>query len=169
LRPSIEFNINNRCQDISLTSPVYFTHGGKWRVTLRHIIHANFGMHNHLEFDSRESILEGILIYRIQRSTIESNHIRLLVAWRGEYTKGLHVRAMLVEHDSELDEDKLRRIYQKYWHLLNAQNESIVTNWPFNGAKVLTVEKTNGGYKLDIFISEGDYNIIRPLRIDVDR
>jgi hypothetical protein len=142
-------------------------------------IDTNVVMRNYLEFHSRKDILEGILVYKIQRKHAksdrlcqdESKQVQLLVAWRGEYTKGSHVRALLVEHSRRLDKDKLGRLYQKYWHLLKARVDPIGRNWLLDDATVLitTVNAMNRGYGWDIFISEGKYSIWRPLWIDVKR
>jgi hypothetical protein len=70
------------------------------------------------------------LVYRIQRKHVgfaqdESKHIWLLVAWGGEHIKGLHVCALVVEHNKRLDEDRLKRLHQKYWSLLEEQFNAI--------------------------------------------
>jgi hypothetical protein len=142
----------------------------------------SFVMRHHLELDSEEDILDGALVYRIQRRHAasdepiqdESKSIQLLVTWRFEHTKGLHVRALLVEHDKELgwDKDKLKRLHQKCWHSLDAQVNSIRSNWLLDDTTVLmiTVKTMNGGHRWDILISEGMRDHIgRPLLIDVKR
>jgi hypothetical protein len=179
LQPSIAFNIYNQCQTIKLTSPVYFIHGGKWHAALDQKIDTNAIMRNHLELDSRVDILEGVLMYRLQRKYTmfskffndESRLIQLLVVWRIEYANELYVRALLVEHDSELDEDKLKRLYQKHWYLLGTQVDPIERNWRLRDGKglITTIETRNEGYKWDIFITEGKDGIVRPLWIDIDR
>jgi hypothetical protein len=174
-------NIHNRCQDINLTSPVYFIHGGRWHVIPDQEIDVSDVMWDYLEFDSEQDILEGALVYRIQRQNIESDeldqgeskNIQLLVAWCGEYTKGLHVRAFLVEHDSELDKDKLKRLYRKYWHSLDVWDGLIGSNWLLDNETVLMAASIvmNGGYKWSIFIYEEmtEDCIIRPLWMDAER
>jgi hypothetical protein len=119
----ISLNIYNRCQNINLISPVYFIHGGKWHAVPDQEIGINIVMRNYLEFDSGRDILEGVLVYKIQRKHIksdefvqdESKNIQLLIVWHVEHTKRLNVRALLVEYDNEFDKDKLRQLYQKYW------------------------------------------------------
>jgi hypothetical protein len=81
---------------------------------------------------------------------------------------------LLVEHDKEfnLNEDKLRRLYQKYWHLLKAQVDPNRSNWMLNDTTMLkiTVDVVNGGYKWNILVSKGkgdDFK--RPLWIDAER
>jgi hypothetical protein len=138
-------------------------------------------MRDRLEFDAGQGLLEGALVYKIQRRQHsesgefvqdESKSIQLLVAWRVEHTKGLHVRALLVEHDKELDEDKLRKLYRKYWHLLKTRVDSIRINWLLDDVTMLTttVKAMNGGYEWDIFISEGIRdNVKRLLWINIER
>jgi hypothetical protein len=133
LQSPISLNIRNRCQGINLTFPVYFIHGGRWHVAPDQEIDFNAVMQNCLEFDVGQDILEGTLVYRIQRKHTESvqdgsKRTHLLVAWHVERTRGLHVRALLIEHDNELDEDKLRRLHQKYWHSLGAWVNPIASN-----------------------------------------
>jgi hypothetical protein len=77
-----------------------------------------------------------------------------------------------VEYDKELDEDKLRRLCQKYWHLLKARIDPIGSEWILNDATVLTitVNVMRGGYKWNIFITEGERDSIeRPLWINAKR
>jgi hypothetical protein len=154
-------NIHNQCQNIHLLSPVYFIHGGKWHVVLDQEIDANVVMRKHLKSYSGEDILEGALVYRIQRKHVESAQdeskcIWLLVAWNGEYTKGLHVCALLVEYNKNLNEDRLRRLCQKRRPLLKAQANVTKSNWTLDDTTMLTttIEMTNEGYGWDIFISE---------------
>jgi hypothetical protein len=163
LQLPVLLNMHNWCQDIHLTSPVYFMHGGKWHVVPDQEICANTVMQNCLELDAGQDLLEGALIYRIQRKNAksarsiqdESKCIWLLVTWHGKHTEGLYVRVLLVEHDNELDENRLRRLYQKRWPLLKAQTKS---NWTLNDMTILktTIRVMNGGYRWDIFISEKD-------------
>jgi hypothetical protein len=73
---------------------------------------------------------------------------------------------LLVEHESELDEDKLMWLHQKYWHSLDTQVDTIESNWQLNDATVLKtkVNTMNGSYRWDIFISKGmGYSGKRPL------
>jgi hypothetical protein len=140
-------------------------------------------MKNYLEFDSGHDILEGALVYRIQRKQHTksdgftqdgSKIIQILVTWRIEYTEGLHVCALLVEYDKEfnLNEDKLRGLYQKYWYVLKGRLNPIGINWLLDDETVLktTVKVMNGGYKWDVLISEGEEDGIEiPLWIDAER
>jgi hypothetical protein len=80
-------------------------HGGKWHVTPCQEIDVDAMMQNRIEFYSRKGILEGALVYRIQKRHTESDEtaedkprsVQLLVAWHVDHTKGLNVRALLVE------------------------------------------------------------------------
>jgi hypothetical protein len=176
----VSLNVHNKCQYISLTSPVYFIYGGRWDVIPDQEIYTNAVMRNYLKLDSGQGILGGILTYKIQRKHTESDKliqneskcIQLLIAWCDGHTEGLHVRALLVEHDGELDEDKLMRLYQKYWYSLDVWVNPIGSNWLLDDTTILTttVEKMSGGYRWDILISEGMRdNIVRPLWFDVER
>jgi hypothetical protein len=157
----VSLNIHNRCQLISLISPVYFIHGGRWHVVPDREIDVDTVMQNRIELDTEQDILEGALVYRIQRKHVESAYdeskrIWLLVAWNGEYTKGLHVRALLIEYNKRLDEDRLRRSYQKRWPLLKTQPSATKSNWILDDVTMLvtTIKVTNRGYRWDISISE---------------
>jgi hypothetical protein len=157
--------------------------GGEWYTVFDQEIGSRDVMMNRLEFSSEQDILEGILVYKIQRQHAESDEsiqdeskcIQLLVAWHVEHTKGLHVRALLVEHDKEFnwDEDKLEQLHQKYWHSLDAWVHSDGGNWILDDESVLTlpVALTNGGYKFEIFISEEKkyINVMKPFWLDVER
>jgi hypothetical protein len=164
-----------------MTSPAYFVHGGKWHVAPNQEIDANDVMRNRIEFDSGQDVLEGALVYKIQmRQHIESDEfiqdelkvIELLVVWSFERTKGLHVRALLIEHDEKFDEDKLKKLYQVNADTLDARVEFIGSNWLLNDVTILmtAVKVMNGGYRCDIFISEGiQYNVKKPIWIDAER
>jgi hypothetical protein len=182
LQSPISLNIHNQCQGIDLTSPIYFIHGGKWHAIPDLKIDFDTVMLNRLEFDPGQDILEGALVYKIQIKHAESREfprdeskqIQLLVAWRIEYTRGLYVRAFLVEHGNEFnwDKDKLKRLYQKYWHVLKSWLNPTEFNWLLNDAMMLetTIKTMNEGYNWDIFISEGISNHFdRPFRIDEER
>jgi hypothetical protein len=181
LQSPVSLNIHNQCQDINLTSPVYFIHGGKWHVVPDQEIDVDAIMRSRLEFDSGQDILEGILVYKIQRQHAKSDefvqdkskNIQLLVAWHAEHTKGLHVRALLIEHDKEFnwDEDKLRELHQKCWCPLDAWANPTGSNWKLDDATMLTttIKVMNGDYRWDISISEEGDGIERPLWIDAER
>jgi hypothetical protein len=156
--------------------------GGRWNVAPDQEINVNAIMRNCIEFDTRQDILKGILAYRTHIQHTESDQsvqdeskcIWLLVVWCVEYKKGLHVHALLVEHDNELewDEDRLSELHQKCWYSLNAWIDPARNNWLLDDGAVLetTSKVMNGGYRWDIFISEGDIvNVRKPLWIDVER
>jgi hypothetical protein len=181
LQSPISLNIYNRCREINLISPTYFIHGGRWNVVPDQEIDVNTVMRNRIEFDTRQDILEGILAYRIHRQHAESDQsiqdgsksIWLLVVWRVEYTKGLHVHALLVGNDKklELDKDKLSELHQKCWHSLNVWINPTRNNWLLDDTAVLetTIRVMNGDYRWDIFISEGGGdNVERQLWIDME-
>jgi hypothetical protein len=179
LQSPVSLNIHNLCRYINLTSPICFIDGGRWNVIPNQ--ETNVVMRNHLELDAGQDVLEGVLVYRVQKrqhtefdkfAQDESKIVQLLVTWRIEHKEGLHIRALLVEHDGELDEDKLKRLYRKYWCLLKALINPIGSNWLSDDATVLatTVNIMNGGYRWDVFISEGkEDNVERLLWIDAER
>jgi hypothetical protein len=180
LRSPISLNIHNQFQGFNLTSPVSFIHGGRWHVAPSQEIDVNAIMRSHLRFDSEQDILEGALVYRVPRQYAEFDEsaqeklkdIQLLVVWRVEYARAFHVRALLVEHDKDLDEDKLWQLHQKYWHLLETQVETIENDWLLNDATALktAVNVMNEGHRWDISISEGiGDNVNRPLWIDTTK
>jgi hypothetical protein len=181
LQSPISLNIHNQCQDINLISPVYFVDGGKWHVAPDQKIDAHAIMRNCIEFDSEQDILKGALVYKMQRKRTESDksaqdksrRIQLLVAWHVEPTKELNVRALLIEHDSELNEDKLRKLHQKYWHLLNTRFGFIRNHRLSDEATILTTmsKAMNGGYRWDIFTfkKEKDKYAMEPLWTNSER
>jgi hypothetical protein len=161
LQSLVSLNIHNWCQNINLTSPIYFIHGGRWHVVPDKEIDVDAVMQNRLEFDAGQDILEGALVYRIQKKHAESaqdkpKRIWLLVAWNGEYTKELHVCVLLVEHNKRLDEDRLRKLYKRRWPLLEARANATGGSWTLNNTTKLatTIKATDEGYRWDISISE---------------
>jgi hypothetical protein len=160
----VSLNIHNQCNDINLTSPVYFIHGGKWLVTPDQEIDVNTVMQNHIEIGSGQDTLKGALAYRIHRKHTESDEpvqgeskqIWLLVAWCGEHTKGPDVCALVIEYNKRLDEDRLKKLHKKRWPLLKAKDNTTKNSWAFDDTTMLatTTKVTNRGYKWDIFISE---------------
>jgi hypothetical protein len=180
LQSSVSLNIHNQYQNINLTSPVYFIHGGKWNVVPDQKVDVNAVMRNYIEFDSGQDILEGALVYRIQRKHAKydefvqdgSKNIQLLVGWYVEHTKELDVRAVLVEHEKELNEDKVMRLHQKYWHSLKMRTLFIRSSWLLDDTTALktTIKVMNGGCKWDIFITEEiKNNVEKSLRINAER
>jgi hypothetical protein len=182
LQSPVSLNIHNQCQDINLTSLVYFMHRGKWHVEPDKEVDVNSVIRNRIEFDSEQGMMEGALAYKIQRwQHVEPDEliqdklkgVHLLVAWRGERTKGLNVHVLLVEHDREFDKDKLKMLHQKYWHSLDTWFNTIRSYRLSDDATILTttVKVMNGGYRWDIFITkkENDQYIMEPPRIDAER
>jgi hypothetical protein len=180
LQSSTSLNVYNLCQDVNLISPVYFIHGGRWNIIPDQEIDVNSVVRNRLEFDSGQEILEGALVYKMQRQHTESDksahgeskYIQLLVVWRVEHAKELHVSALLIEHDRELHEDRLRQLHQNYWHLLKTRVFFSGRNWLLDNETVLitAVNVMNGGYRWDVFISEGvKDNVEKPLWVDAER
>jgi hypothetical protein len=117
---------------------------------------------------------EIILLVLAKLAQGELTCIQLLIAWRIEHTKEIHVRAFLVEHDREfnLDEDKLEILHQKYWHVLKARvnpiDSTLLSNYMTQLVKVVRV--MNEGYRWDIFITRGsDNDVWRPFWIDEER
>jgi hypothetical protein len=181
LRSPILPSIYNLCRNINLTSPVYFVHGGKWNVTPNQKIHAGSVMKNRVRFDFGQDLLDGVLIYRIQRRHMNFDDededeltCQLLIAWHVEHTKRLDVRVLVVKHDEfDWNGDKLKQLYQKCWQPLSVLANSIGSNWLLDDTTVLeTMIKTmNEGYRWDIFISERRTyeSFVKPLWIDVER
>jgi hypothetical protein len=180
LQSQISLNMYNRYQGINLISPVYFIHGGRLHAAPDQKIDVNAVMRNCIEFDSGQDILEGALVYKILRQHVESDkliqdkseHIQLLVSWYADHTKMLHVRAVLVEHDRELDEGELRQLHQKCWQSLNVWVNPIRSNWLLDDDDVVlmtAVKVMNSGYRWDVFTSKGvKDNVERPLWIDAE-
>jgi hypothetical protein len=145
-------------------------------------IDADAVMRNHIEFDPGQDIMDGILICRIQRQHAEfdkstqneSRYVQLLITLHAEHTNGLHIRALLVEHDKKLDwdEDKLKKLHQVNANTLGAQVNFIGNNWLLDDVKILsmTMKAVNGGYRWDIFITKGvENNVKRLFWIDAER
>jgi hypothetical protein len=154
LQSPVSLNIHNQCKDNHLTSPVYFIHGGRWRVAPGQEINVDTVIRGCIEFDFRQDMLEGALVYEVRRKHTESaqdesKHSWLLVAWKGKHTKELHMRALLVEHDKRLDEDRLKRLYGKRWPLLKAQSDTTGGSWTLDDTTKLTttIRVMNGGYR----------------------
>jgi hypothetical protein len=156
----IPLYIHNWCQDIYLTSPVYFMRGGRWCVVPNQRIHVDVVMQSCLGFDIGQDVLGGALAYRLQEKCAKSdqdklNYIWFIVAWYGKHTKGLHVHALLVKHNKKLDERKLKELYRKRWPLLKAQADTTRGSWLLDDTTVLetTIKVMHKGHRWDIFIS----------------
>jgi glutamate synthase domain-containing protein 3 len=136
-------------------------YGGRLYVAPDQKIDVNAVMRNHIEVDAKQNILEGALAYRIKRKHVESTQdeskrIWFLVAWKGVHTKGLYVRALVIERNKKLNEDRLMDLYQKHWPSLKAQDDATKSNWTLNNMTMLTtkIKVTNRGYRWNIFIFE---------------
>jgi hypothetical protein len=136
-------------------------HGGRWHVAPDQEINVENDMRKYLKLDVGQGILEGALAYRIQRKHAESiqyksKHIWLLVAWRFKYTKEPHVRALLVEHNKRLDENRLRKLYQKYWPSLKKQINATRREWTLDDTTMLVtrISVEYEDYIWNIYIEE---------------
>jgi hypothetical protein len=155
--------------------------GGRWHIIPYQEIDVSTVARICFEFDPREDILEGILMYKVQRkhagsdklSQGKSKQVQLLIAWCGKHTEGLHVRVMLIEHSTKLDKDKLKSLHQKCWPLLKSRINPTVSFWLLDNTTALatTIKAMNEGHRWYISISEQKINdyVMRPLWIDVKR
>jgi hypothetical protein len=190
---TMDVTVHNQYTSIKLVSPVYFCNHEIYNEYLVERTDASAMMKISLNFDLKK-LSNGILMYELQRKedvesdcqSITNNTfiesigntpkiMRLLVAWEIKSSRGLSVHIMLVEHDRELalNEDRLRQLYQKYWHPLNAWFNSIGNKWLLDDTTVLTtiIKVKSGSYGWDVFISEeriDDY-VMKPLWIDAKR
>jgi hypothetical protein len=184
--------VHNQYPDIELASPVYFCNRGVYNEYP--VERTDIGAMLKIDFSfGLDKLPGGILMYEVRRKgNTESDHqsstdatsiegvedtpktMRLLVVWKIEHFGEARAHIVLVEHDKELewDEDRLSELHQKCWYSLNAWIDPARNNWLLDDGAVLetTSKVMNGGYRWDIFISEGDIvNVRKPLWIDVER
>jgi hypothetical protein len=185
IQPSFKLNIHNQCSNVDLVSPTYATsdelecyRAPDHNVCVGGMTRAGFIIYK------PGSLSYIVLIYRLQRkqqhestgiSKDTSNISQLLVICKFSESQESYAGMLLVEHDKKLDwdEDKLKQLHQKYWHLLNVLVDPIRSDWLLNDKKTVlatTIKAMNGGYRWDIFISEEERNNAeRPLWIDAER
>jgi hypothetical protein len=176
--------IDNRCTNIELVSPVYFTKDTTChiqfpqQVNTNHIIQANF-----ITGVDRD-IFGGILLYRLQRKRDDESDGRydkdkstpmstqLLVIWRYGIDK-FYPGVWLIEHESTFawDKDKLKRLYNVYGS--QYYDYSNMEIWLlYDNIKLKTVyETSHGGLEMKVIISEDESSLYsrNPLWINSNR
>jgi hypothetical protein len=111
----MDLAIDNRCINMELTSPVYFTKGTMnyiyfpQKVGSKNVMKANF-----ITGIDRNTF-GSALLYHLQRKEDTSISTQLLVIW-GCKSDRIYFCTLLVEHESTLvwDRDKLKRLYDVY-------------------------------------------------------
>jgi hypothetical protein len=181
-QPSFKLNIHNKCLNVDLISPKYATSDElECHRPSGHKVCSGDTMRSGFIIKSDNESF-GVLTYRLKkRQTRESTGInrhtasvsQILVVWRISKSKEIYVDVLLVEHGEWFDcnKDKLRRLYQKYWHPLNAWVNPIESSWLLDNTTALrtTVKAMNGNHGWDIFISEEmGNNVRRPLWINAE-
>jgi hypothetical protein len=186
LQSAMDVIINNRCFNIELTSPVYFTKSTVRRIHLPQRVYSKNRIKVNLRTDIHRSTSGGALLYHLQKTgSSESGDqsdtnkdmpisTQLLVIWELRIDR-LYSHTWLIEHDSTLiwNEDKLKRLHDAY----NSQyNVDLIFNegrWLLGDNTMLqTMCETShkGDFKMEITISEeGQLSPQKPLRVDPNR
>jgi hypothetical protein len=106
--------INNRCANIELTSPVYFTKDATYHIPFLQQVNSKSIMKINFITGIDRGTCGGVLLYRLQRKEHASTSTQLLVIWRcrsdNTYPHVLYSHAWLIEHENTLvlDKDKLK-------------------------------------------------------------
>jgi hypothetical protein len=181
--------IHNQCSNIELVSPVYFGSGIVCPKLSNQQIDISTTMRACFEINAIQDEFEGALLYKLQiysddqyhmdASTTETNeatHIQMLVAWKVNDVKSF-VYIALVEHAKAFtwNEDELRRLYNKNYHLLREYDDMISNMWLIDDDMTLKTslklvgQKGNFGLSISISEEEKDNYAIRPIWINTKR
>jgi hypothetical protein len=185
LKLPVTLKIHNQSQNINLASPVYFNLNGKWHVAPDSEIGVNAVMESSLESnpdslsatesDPEEDTMNGALIYKIQRQNAKfsrAEDVYLLVIWRVKGAEEPSIYALLIEYKDRITKAKMKRICRVYWSSIEAMVNPTRGDWRLDDATMLTtrVKVVNGGYRWDIFVSDGVENEpMDPLEVDPNR
>jgi hypothetical protein len=186
IKSSFKLNIRNQCWNVGLVSPIYVTdvmlecyRPPKYEVYAGDTMKSGF-MINNLNDESY-----GVLMYKLQRRQLHesteisedtSNVAHLLVVWEiSEFSKELYADVLLVECDETFtwDEDELKKLYCENHDRLKEYNGVISNTWFMENSMTLkttfSARVLKGSPELNISISEGRDDYVRPLCIDTER
>jgi hypothetical protein len=183
---AIDVTIDNRCVDIELTCPVYFTKDATYHIQLPRQVDSKSSMKVNFKTCINQDTFGGALLYHLQRKKNDESDNRsdtekdasigaqLLVIWGCERNK-LYSHALLVEHESTItwSKDELKRLYDIYKRHYNTEFISDIDEWWLDDTTKLktTCEKFYRGFEMNVIMSEEDDLLCpkKPLRIILDR
>jgi hypothetical protein len=172
LQSTTNVTINNRCSNIELTSPVYFTKDNTCHTHLPQQVDSKSEIKVKFKAGINQDTFGGVLLYRLQWKEDVSTGTQLLVIW-GCKSDNLYSHVRLIEHESTLtwNEDKLKILYDVYNSQYNM--DVIIEKWLLDDNTKLKTkyEISRGGLEINIIISEEKdmSSHAKPLWIDSEK
>jgi hypothetical protein len=180
--------IHNRCLKIELISLVYFSNGAVYPKLFGQQIDIGTAMRVCFEMNTTQDEFEGALLFKLQKNlheqyktdTLSANKketkdVCMLVAWKMKDAKPfVHVALVECAKEFVLNEDKLKKLYDKNRDQLKKYEDTISDTWFMDDNVVLktTVNVIDLKRALELSVSiseERDEYAIRPLRADLER
>jgi hypothetical protein len=168
----INVTIDNRCNNIELTSPVYFTKNTTCNVHPSQQVDFRNRMKVSFRTGMDQDTFGGALLYHLKGKDDVSVSAQLLVIWGwNSYRLYSHVR--LIEHENTLvwDKSKLKALYAGYDSQYDI--DVIIEEWFLDDNKRLKTvcETSRGGLEMNIIISEEKdlLSCRKPLWVDSER
>jgi hypothetical protein len=147
--------INNKCDNIELTSPVYFIKDVTCYVRFSQQVEPKCMMKANFIVSIDRDAFGGALLYNLRWKMDTSMSTQLLIIW-GYNPVGIYSYTFLIEHESTLnwDKDKLKRLYDAHNNLydigFNARGWLLDDN-----TRLKTVSKaSHGSFRIEVIISE---------------
>jgi hypothetical protein len=188
-RAAMKVEIHNKCSDIELVEPAYFSDGAvcdmppDQKVDPGNILNTAF----RIEFGQLD--FEGALLCRLRKKRTNSDqqpdtdttninekwksYVQLLVAWKVERFHEPRVYTLLGEHGERIDwtNDELKKQYNEFRGRLNVHNGAVESTWLMEdgSALKLALDRTGDrvyGIKITIFEVQKDAHTSVPVWIE---
>jgi hypothetical protein len=172
--------IDNQCTSIKLTSLVYFSKDEICPVLFPQQVNSMSIMKANFKTGINQNTFDGALLYHLQDKVDVSICTQLLIIW-GYKSNRPYSHTLLIEHDSTLvwNRYKLKRLYDVYHSQCDVFSNieqwlnDNTSRWSLNHNTSLRTgcKSLHGGFKMNITISEGKYQVLlqKPLWVDPDR
>jgi hypothetical protein len=178
LQGSIRVEIQNRCSNLELTSPVYFCDNAKCDMPLEKNVDSNNTVKAKFWCNPSQIMFQGGIMYEVKATSTPSNEtgandtttetnentsigVQLLVAWKIGRIGDPCLFTILLEHDSSLTwkEKRLRQLIEEHSNRFKVMSGKERITWLMLNGTVLKTELSitnRRPYKLITTISKGD-------------
>jgi hypothetical protein len=179
VQASMKVDIHNKCSNIELVEPVYFSDGATCDIPLDQKIEPNGALKTVFRIKFTRGKFEGAILYRLRKKGANSdqqpdtettsngknqpNRTQLLVGWKLERLQDPRVYMLLVEHEEKLvwDGNKLIEQHNEFRGRLNVHNGSVTSTWLMEDGSVLRLALDgvgSGEYGIRIVITDAQQN-----------
>jgi hypothetical protein len=151
---AMEVEICNRCSDIELVDPLYFSDGAVCCKPLKQKVAPGDTLATAFKINFGRTDFEGALMCRLRKRTNNdkkfstdtintdeklSSHIRFIVGWKLVNPQGPRIYMLLIEHGENLvwNENKLAEKHNEFRGRLSVHSSAVTDIWSMEDGSVL--------------------------------